>query len=92
MTMYVYKYGPIEISSENKWTKIMLPDWAEIVHFGAQNGKLYFWAEISDEAPLNEVEFIAIGTGWELPPGAEFHRGTCQVDGFVWHLYERTVL
>lgn len=54
------------------------------VGFGAQNGRLVFWAE-TDEPITRHLGVF--GTGWDIPDTAR-HLFTAQSGEFVWHLYE----
>ena len=48
------------------------------------------WYEADDMADENEIQIIAIGTGWELPENIRYwdYIGTVQDGmGFVWHYY-----
>lgn len=61
-----------------------------------QNNDIMVWAELLDgideDHPVVETElnFIAIGTGWQIPDDFLIYWnyiGTVQKDGFVWHIY-----
>jgi hypothetical protein len=60
-----------------------------IVYVGYQTGnQLTFWFEFNPEIHSTRTRLFRVyGTGWEIPSTA-YYRGTVQVDGFVWHLYE----
>ena len=58
---------------------------ARIIHFGAQNGMLFVWAEEENGLPLEPHQLFLEVTGYPVPNGS--HIGTVQVDNLVWHLY-----
>jgi hypothetical protein len=45
------------------------------------------WAEVNPTAPMVERFFTVCGTGFDVPPEAEYV-GTVFMDPFVWHVYE----
>lgn len=66
-----------------------LPPAATVVRFAPQNGGLFMWVETYPEVPPIMRIFKVFGTGWEIPPGAQY-RGSCEVNSWIWHLYEVT--
>lgn len=54
-----------------------------------QNGIPTIWIIVDPEVePVNPVEIIAIGTGWELPNGLSDYLGTAEDEfGYVWHYF-----
>lgn len=64
---------------------------AQIVHFAAQGGRPTIWAIVDTEAKLERRHFRVFGTGEELDPIFNTHRGTCFDGPYVWHLFENTI-
>jgi len=61
-----------------------------IIHkFALQHGNMTIWAEVNDEARIEEVAFSLFGTGWTIPPdySGEYIDTIFDSDGFVWHIY-----
>ena len=85
----IYKY---KLEIVDKQT-IELPQYAEILCVGTQLGNIYLWALVNTEATLNEMRDIEVlGTGNPVYENAESDRhylGTCFVNHFVWHIFER---
>lgn len=84
----VYKYK-LEFGHP---TRITVPVGAKVRHFGMQGEfptrELYVWIEISKGvSETTTLEFNIYGTGLEFSSG--LYVGTIQVDGFVWHLYQK---
>jgi hypothetical protein len=69
-------------------TYITVPVGSMVRHFGVQGSELYVWIEIDKSiSETMTLEFHIYGTGHEFEHGIYF--GTVQVDGFVWHLYQK---
>jgi hypothetical protein len=69
-----------------------MPDQAKIVdvHLSDDDAYLTIWAEVWTNEPLCDIEFIIVGTGWELPNDYRWwHVRTVQQQTFVWHIYRR---
>lgn len=52
-----------------------------------QNDTICIWAEVSDEAPVRELQINLVGTGQELSYFIGDYLGTVQRDSYVWHVY-----
>ena len=61
----------------------------KILSIQEQNGIPMMWAIVDpDNEAVEPLEITAIGTGWELPSGADEYLGTAQDEfGFVWHYF-----
>ena len=85
----IFKY---QLSITDKQT-IELPQYAKILCVGVQSEYIYLWALIDTEATLNEMRDIEIyGTGnpvCEINGTDRPYLGTCFINGFVWHIFER---
>ncbi len=71
---------------------VEMPSGARMIAVQEQLGSIALWAWCDPDA-LPEARFIEIhGTGNRIPKqaGTLVHIGTTQVDGFVWHVFERT--
>lgn len=81
----IYKYALHLIDGMQD---VVLPECADIVHFGADPiGQISIWAEVDTRAPHEVRNFAIVGTGHTIPDGAE-HMASCIQGPFVWHLYE----
>lgn len=85
----IYKY---KLEIVDKQT-IELPQYAEILYVGTQLENIYLWALIDTPTALNEMrDFEVFGTGNPVFEDAEtnrFYLGTCFMNDFVWHIFER---
>jgi hypothetical protein len=66
-----------------------------VVNFDMQRGVPCVWAHVhSSLGRVVHREFYIVGTGHQLPDGADYYHGTAMhhalQDDFVWHLYEDT--
>lgn len=78
----IYKY-PVD-------DQVVLPEGAEILHIGEQDGQLMFWAQVDLDRDMETRHFKVVGTGWELKDGS---LDNCTYLGttlgiFVWHVFE----
>ena len=80
----IYKY-PFDIS--NPPIIVDLPPLHCVVHVEAQEGTPTMWIELDPDHDTDRVEFLIIGTGGRVPPGAQ-HIGTFLQGPFVWHVYQ----
>jgi len=63
------------------------PQGARFLHFDHQGETPCVWLEVDgDEEELKLFQFSIVGTGWDVPDGAEY-LATSLVGAFVWHLY-----
>lgn len=82
----VWKY-PLQFDLDNEFW--MSGDGGRVVHVGEQCGSVMLWAEVSiGDRPKQRV-FRIFGTGNAIPAKYATHVGTVQIDGFVWHVYEK---
>lgn len=65
---------------------VKLPAGAKPVLFGKQGEQWCLWAEVETDQPMIEREVHIVGTGWDVPVGAE-HVSSWQDEPFVWHAY-----
>jgi hypothetical protein len=85
----VYKYTGLFVNGK---CIMKMPDQAKIVdvHLSADDTCLDIWAEVWTDEPLCDIEFVIVGTGWELPNDYRWwHVRTIQQPSFVWHIYRR---
>lgn len=78
----VYKYA---LEPEMK-----LPKGAKILSVNIQQDVLCLWSEVDTELPLEQRNFLAYGTGWQINPDSkrEFIATVFGPSGLVWHIYE----
>lgn len=75
----VYKYA-LDFSCE-------IPQGAKLVHVGKDPNNVFCaWFEVETENPTATVTFHMVGTGNQIPPGAQ-HIASLVGDPFVWHIY-----
>lgn len=74
---------------------VQMPEGAEIIHVGSQNGGPVLWALIDDRALLEDRSFFVFGTGQSFMMYEELrHIGSCQAPAdwpggeLVWHVFE----
>ena len=79
----IYKYR-VDIGGS---TYVSLPSGYFIKHVDMQQDDLCFWAEVDRNEKTESVEFRVVGTGHQIPDGAQYV-GTAQSPPFVWHLYK----
>jgi len=72
---------------------LAMPNGANVLHVGAQLGRVYLWAEVNPDAPTVERSFMIIGTGGPVPTDS-IYQGTAFVSDpdytydLIWHVYE----
>lgn len=74
-----------------KITTIKLPDLAEVLSFGVQNGVTVIWVLLDTQDQTINRHFTTIGTGWDdRSKDLQRHRfiGTATENGFIWHCFE----
>ncbi len=81
----IYKY---EIKASDEDT--LLPDNAQILSVGIQEGKIYLWAVISTTVELRPRAIRVYGTGHRVPAYPGIFLGTVHMveDGLVFHIFE----
>lgn len=89
MIRRVLKY-PLSMSASAQ--ALGMPVGAKIVHVAEQHDVPTMWAEVEtpdDTAAAFETRyFILRGTGDDIPPEFNDHRGTVFIGAFVFHVYE----
>ena len=81
----IWKWA-LPIEPGGKWS-INMPGGAKVVAFQLHDGVPTVSAEVMPDVEPERREFIVVGTGHDIPGGAE-HVGTWQEGVFVWHLYQ----
>jgi hypothetical protein len=80
----VYKYN----IPRQELSTIEIPFDSTFLHIGIQDGLIMMWIEVDPEKDKHPRSFFVIGTGWEVPPNANYV-GTVFIDEFVWHVYTK---
>jgi len=80
----VFKY-PIKIEDN---IEISLPEEAQILTVGEQNGIICVWALVNPEKPSIKRNFRLAGTGHPIDTDKLFYHGTAQILNLVFHLFE----
>ena len=84
----IYKYQ-IEVTDEQLVT---MPAGAQILTVQAQGDRLCLWAVVSLGSPEEKRVIQIYGTGMDFPKHKKCtYIATVQMDGFVWHVFERIV-
>ena len=65
---------------------IAMPEGAELLNVGCQEGQPCIWARVNPEAPYVNRMFHICGTGHPAP--STDHVATFQQGPLVWHLFE----
>lgn len=66
---------------------LMMPEPADLLHVGEQDGVLTLWARVPEMGPYTMRTILVRGTGHHA--GDEPHIGTAICDnGFVWHVFD----
>lgn len=87
MASQIWKFG--RLTGFGSWQSIPMDEFAEIRHFGEQNGNLFFWAEVTPTAAETVREFMVIPTGFDVPEYGIYCGTLVASDMTVWHLYEK---
>lgn len=87
MTRTIWKF-PLEITREQV---IDLPKDAYILSVQAQDGVPTIWAKVDPSADVVPTTIVLRGTGqpFDAADDEDYHIGTVQIDGDVWHAFER---
>jgi hypothetical protein len=86
MNRAVWKY---EVEVKGTTSVIYMPRAAVIVHVGHQSPAwVTFWAEVDQDAPLEQRVFQVVGTGHRVRDGLRYVGTTMPIPDLVWHLYE----
>lgn len=86
--MKIYKYKLSVLAGSQA---INIPSPQRFLSFQLQDGYPCVWYEVTDpenNVRFDRIEFIVIGTGFDVPENAHY-LGTAQQGPFVWHLYTR---
>lgn len=69
---------------------ILLPRAALVLHAAEQREEYFIWALVDEDQPLENKNFLVIGTGAWIENTQEIicHISTIQSRGFVWHIFE----
>jgi hypothetical protein len=82
----IFKY-PLRVTDVQK---LELPKGATILSVQEQSGTLCLWAEVETPSKTSARTFEVIGTGNPISMADNrVYIGTVQMDGLVWHVYER---
>lgn len=83
----IYKY---KLKVTNRQT-LVLPVRSQLLSFQVQDGGLVLWALVdTEEKSTWEHTFCIYGTGHEvMDPNKLSYIGTAQLEGLVWHLFEK---
>jgi hypothetical protein len=86
----IYKYE-LEITSGVQ--ELQVPKNSTILTIQVQNNKPCMWCEVDkNEEEIETILIEMFGTGWDIYEGMGVDRKylqTIQINGFVWHYYER---
>lgn len=78
--MKIWKF-PLSIEARQK---IRMPQDAVILSLQNQNSCPTVWAAVDPNKPLVDVQFVMVGTGWDVPIDLSMlFIGTVQIGGFV---------
>ena len=67
---------------------VRMPKGSTVVQVGIQDGLYCVWATVDTDAPVEERQFVVVGTGRELTANMH-HVGTVFENPFVWHIMEK---
>jgi len=81
----IYKYI---IPVDGSYTKEM-PEKGIILKIGNQNDIITIWILVNPEMPLEKRTFKVFGTGHNIDTEGLAYVDTCQIKGFVWHIFEQ---
>ena len=91
----IYKYQLDKIDGGKMIIK--MPEYANIIHLGVQNGIICLWAEVDTDDKIEDRMFRIFGTGHEIEGDGLDYIGTVHMNHkasaletihFVWHVYE----
>ena len=85
MKRVIYKY-PLQLRKEQK---LPLPQAANVINVGVQDGTITLWAMVDTDAPSEEITIRIYGTGQEIDPNLVLYPLGTVFDGpYVWHVFE----
>jgi len=86
---YTPPFNPI-INLSLPWgAKLVLVDKASPHHYAETGNPVSFWFEVDDSRSEHIRSFFVVGTGFEIPKGAGDWMTSVNVDGYIWHIYEK---
>lgn len=81
-TIYKYALGSTGLIN------VFMPDYAQPLHVGMQNGVPHVWALVDEAMPIRPRRFLVVGTGWDITTSLPYI-GTAHNDsGLVWHVFD----
>lgn len=82
----IYKY-PLELQDSQF---LLLPEAHQVLSVQVQNERLYLWASVDTDFPIEKVQIRIIGTGHPILFDHEnyFYVATVQMNTLVWHVFE----
>lgn len=86
----IWKYDLNAFSIPDGSFILEMPEDAEILCVGNQNGHCRLWAKVDPNRGKVARKFFAVSTGNAFPEGADEYIGSVLVvnDSLVWHFYE----
>lgn len=86
--MKIYKYRLMTIERQT----ISIPSDAKFLSVQNQHDNITLWFAVNPDSDLvDDIEFILVGTGENIPPLCGY-LGTVQQGIFVWHIYENPLV
>jgi hypothetical protein len=79
----IFKYG-LEPGPQ----RVILPSIANLLHVGAQEGRLFMWAQVQSDAIQLERRIHVYGTGHAMGEAPGAYVGTAIVGPYVWHVFD----
>lgn len=67
---------------------VSMPEGAEIVSAGSQDGTLVVWAICNPARPRVQRKIAVVGTGWPVPETGVFIGTVQMTTGLVWHVFD----
>lgn len=90
MAKRIFKYQLDFIGSNT--CVVQMKTFQEILSCQIQDGRICIWATVWDDTEEGPVEFVKVGTGWNLDMGVlrtSRFLGTVQTKGgLVWHIFQ----
>jgi hypothetical protein len=80
----IWKF-PLEVLDAQQ---VEMPEGAKILHVGAQDHRMWIWAQVWPGNLLTPRWFRIIGTGHPIEDGVGDHVGSVVLGSFVWHVFE----
>ena len=82
--LVIYKY---ELALTERQV-IQMPDCPEILSAQVQDGSIFLWALVIPSLKDIDVSIAVYGTGEPIYSANETYISTCQLNGFVWHIFK----